>query len=263
MPKYSQANRLLAVTTPLGTDVLLLQQFSGEEAISRLFRFELDLLAESTATIAFDSILGQGVTVTLMMPDGTPRYFNGIVSRFTQGQRIPSAQGGGTFTGYRAEVVPRFWMLTRNHQSRIFQQLAVPDILKQVLTGLSVTYQLQGSYLKRDYCVQYRESDFAFASRLMEEEGIFYFFTHSNGSHQMVVADTPQSNPDVPVRDHVDLRDDRRRNPDRGSRPPMGEVPGPPVREVSPLGLLLRAARQEPGGRQANPRVGPGGDRDP
>ena len=94
MPKYSQANRTLAVTTPLGTDVLLLQQFSGEEAVSRLFRFELDLLAESTATIAFDSILGQSVTVTLMMPDGSSRYFNGIVNRFSQGQQIPSAQGG-------------------------------------------------------------------------------------------------------------------------------------------------------------------------
>ncbi len=197
MPKYSQANRPLAVTTPLGTDVLLLQQFSGEESLSKLFRFELDLLAESTATIAFDSILGQGVTVTLLMPDGTPRYLNGIVSRFSQGQRIPSAQGGGTFTRYRAEVVPKLWMLTRIYQSRIFQQLAIPDILKKVFTGLSVSYKLQGNYLPRDYCVQYRESDLDFASRLMEEEGIFYFFTHSNGSHQMVVADSSQSHPDV------------------------------------------------------------------
>src|SRR5262249_39961936 len=163
------------------------------------FRFELDLLAESTATVKFDSILGQGVTVTLVMPaDGSKRYINGIVSRFGQGGRRPSAQGGATFTLYRAEVVPKLWMLTRNHQSRIFQQLAVPDILKQVLTGLDVSYQLQGNYLKRDYCVQYRETDFDFASRLMEEEGIYYFFTHKDGSHQMVVADTPQSFPDVP-----------------------------------------------------------------
>ena len=197
MATYSQANRVLAVTTPLGTDVLLLQQFTGTEAISQLFRFELEVLAESTATIAFDAILGQSVTVSLMMPAGSTRYFNGIVSRFTQGQLISSAQGVGTFTRYRAEVVPQLWTLTRIHQSRIFQQATVPDILKQVLTGLNVSYQLQGSYLSRDYCVQYRESDFDFASRLMEEEGIFYFFTHSNGSHQMVVADTPQSNPDV------------------------------------------------------------------
>lgn len=197
MPKYSQANRLLAVTTPLGTDVLLLQQFTGTEAISGLFRFELELLADSSTTIAFDRILGQSVTVSLMMPGGSKRYFNGIVSRFTEGRRIPSAQGGGTFTVYRAEVVPQFWTLTRKHQSRIFQQMAVPDILKQVLQGLNVSYQFQGNYLPRDYCVQYRETDFDFASRLMEEEGIFYFFTHSDGSHQMVIADTPQSHPDV------------------------------------------------------------------
>jgi type VI secretion system secreted protein VgrG len=196
--KYSQANRPLSVATPLGTDVLLLQGLSGEEVMSRLFRFELEMLAESSATIAFDAILGQSVTATLLMPDGTSRYINGIVSRFSQGQRISSSQGSATLTTYRAEVVPQLWMLTRNYQSRIFQQLAVPDILKTVLTGLSVTYQLQGTYLSRDYCVQYRETDFEFASRLMEEEGIFYFFTHSNGSHQMVVADTPQSNPDVP-----------------------------------------------------------------
>jgi type VI secretion system secreted protein VgrG len=198
MAKYTQANRLLALATPLGADVLLLQRFNATEAISRLFRFELEVLAESTATIAFDAILGQSVTVSLMMPDGSKRYFNGIVSRFTEGQRIPSAQGNATFTVYRAEAVPQFWTLTRKHQSRIFQQAAVPDILKQVLTGLNVSYQLQGSYFSRDYCVQYRESDFDFAGRLMEEEGIFYFFTHSNGSHQMVVADTPQSHPDVP-----------------------------------------------------------------
>ena len=94
MPKYSQANRPLSVTTPLGTDVLLLQRFSGEEAVSKLFCFELDLLAESTATVKFDAILGQGVTVTLVMPaDGSKRYFNGIVSRFSQGGR--SAVGPG------------------------------------------------------------------------------------------------------------------------------------------------------------------------
>ena len=84
----------MAVSTPLGPDVLLLQQFSGSEFLSRLFRFELELLAESTTDIAFDQILGQSVTVTLLMPDGSPRYFNGIVSRFSQGQQVPSPMGG-------------------------------------------------------------------------------------------------------------------------------------------------------------------------
>jgi type VI secretion system secreted protein VgrG len=189
----------MSVKTPLGTDVLLLQRVTGVEAVSQLFRFQVDLLAKSTDKVKFDSILGQSVTVTLDMPAvESKRYINGIVSRFSQGGRRPTADGSSTFTCYTAEVVPQFWKLTRNHQSRIFQQISVPDILKKVLAGLTVSYQLQGQYKPRDYCVQYRESDFDFASRLMEEEGIFYFFTHSDGSHQMVVADTPQSFADVP-----------------------------------------------------------------
>ena len=198
MPTYSQADRPMAVSTPLGPDVLLLQQFSGSEFLSRLFRFQLEMLAESSTDIAFDQILGQSVTVTLQMPDGSSRYINGIVNRFSQGQQVPSAMGSAFFTRYLAEIVPQFWLLTRKAQSRIFQQIAVPDILKQVLTGLSVDYQLQGTYKPRDYCVQYRETDFDFASRLMEEEGIYYFFTHADGSHKMVVADTTMSHPDVP-----------------------------------------------------------------
>ena len=198
MPKYSQADRPMAVTTPLGPDVLLLQQFSGSEFLSRLFRFQLGLLAESSTDIAFDQVLGQSVTVTLQMPDGSSRYINGIVNKFSQGEQVSSPMGKDFFTRYQAEIVPQLWLLTRKAQSRIFQQIAVPDILKQVLTGLSVDYQLQGTYKPRDYCVQYRETDFNFASRLMEEEGIYYYFTHADGSHKMVVADTPMSHPDVP-----------------------------------------------------------------
>ena len=198
MPTYSQANRPMGVSTPLGPDVLLLQQFSGSEFLSRLFRFQLEMLAESSTDIAFDQILGQSVTVTLQMPDGSSRYINGIVNKFSQGERIPSPMGRAFFARYQAEIVPQLWLLTRKAQSRIFQQVTVPDILKQVLTGLSVDYQLLGTYKPRDYCVQYRETDFDFASRLMEEEGIYYFFTHADGSHKMVVADTPMSHPDVP-----------------------------------------------------------------
>src|SRR5208283_17029 len=140
----------MAVSTPLGPDVLLLQQFSGSEFLSRLFRFQLEMLAESSTDIAFDQILSQS-------------------------QQLPSPMGSAFFTRYHAEIVPQLWLLTRNAQSRIFQQIAVPDILKQVLTGLSVEYQLQGTYKPRDYCVQYRETDFDFASRIMEEEGIYYY----------------------------------------------------------------------------------------
>src|SRR5262245_16307049 len=168
MPTFSQANRLMALTTPLGADVLLLEHFSGTEALSRLFEYRLEALCLTTASWTFDQLLGQSVTVALKLPDDSSRYFNGIVSAIARGQRVRGVTGPETFDGYRLTVVPKFWLLDRNQKSCTFQQLSVPDILKKVLTGLSVTWELQGTYEPRDYCVQYRESDFAFASRLME-----------------------------------------------------------------------------------------------
>src|SRR5438105_7754002 len=194
MANYTQANRWLSVTTPLGKDTLLLAGFRGHEAVSELFHFHLDLLAKNDVAIAFDKIVGQAVTVkmTPLPPGGPSRYFHGIVNRFSQGRRDE------TFTQYRAEIVPQFWLWTRKVQSRIFQHLTVPDIIKQVLAGLTVTFQFKAAYHQRDYCVQYRESDFAFASRLMEEEGIAYYFIHADGSHQMVVSDDPLKHPELP-----------------------------------------------------------------
>ena len=125
------------------------------------------------------------------MPSGATRYFNGVVSRFSQGARSP--QG----TQYHAEVVPSHWFLTRNADSRIFQQLSVPDIVSRILaaTQAQSSFQLTDTHFARNYCVQYRESDFNFASRLMEDEGIFYFFQHSAGHHTLVAADSPQAQP--------------------------------------------------------------------
>src|SRR5262245_1924494 len=192
MAVYTQANRLLAIDTPLGHDVLLLTRFQGTETISKPFRFRLDLLAETPAKVAFDSIVGGAVTVAVAIPDGGKRYFNGVLRRFTQLHR------DATFVHYRAEMVPRLWFLRRKVQSRIFQHLSVRDVLEQVLAGLDVKFSLSGTYHPRDYCVQYRESDLAFASRLMEEEGIYYFFTHTGSSHEMVITDVPGTRPDVP-----------------------------------------------------------------
>ncbi|MFO0851699.1 MAG: type VI secretion system tip protein VgrG [Gemmataceae bacterium] len=190
MPKFTQDNRLMAVSTPLAKDALLLEQLTGTEGISELYQFQLELLAETTEEVPFDKLLGQAVTVTLVAPGGEKRYVNGLVSRFGQGAEF---RGGPDrlFTRYTATVVPKLWLLTRRTNSRTFQQLTVPDILKKVLVGFDVSYKLDGTYEKRDYCIQYRETDFAFASRLMEEEGIFYYFTHSAGGHTMVVSDHP------------------------------------------------------------------------
>jgi type VI secretion system secreted protein VgrG len=188
MPGYSQKNRPMSVETPLGEDVLLLVGFSGHEAMSQLFSFQLDLWAEDPTNVKFDKLLGQNVTVKLKLPNDKERFFNGICNRFSQGGRDE------TFTFYRMEVVPQFWFLTKIARSRIFQHITVPDILKKVLEGLNVSFEIHGEFHPRDFCVQYRETDFNFASRLMEEEGIFYFFKHEADGHKLVVANTSESN---------------------------------------------------------------------
>ena len=104
---------------------------------------------------------------------------------------------------YRAEVVPQFWLFTRRANCRIFQGKSADEILKLLLEGLDVAYELTGSFPKRDYCVQYRETDFAFASRLMEEEGIFYFFKNSASTHKLVIANAPAAHADVPGETHL------------------------------------------------------------
>ncbi|HTO88055.1 MAG TPA: type VI secretion system tip protein TssI/VgrG [Thermoanaerobaculia bacterium] len=199
MASYAQAERVLSVDTPLGTDAVLLVGFRGVDAISQLFRYRLDLIAENAKDVAFDKVLGQKCTVTFRWGDknAKKRYFNGICSRISQGER------DAVFTSYHIELVPQAWLLTRKAQSRIFQRMTIPDILKKVLTGFDVSYKIQGSFEPRDFCVQYRETDFNFASRLMEEEGIYYFFKHEDGNHTMVLGNTPQTHEDVPVQNTV------------------------------------------------------------
>ena len=194
MADPKQTDRPISVTTPLGPDKLLLIGISGQEAVSRLFRYQLDVLAKVGTDVPFDKLLGQGITATIQFHPKEPkkRYLNGICCRVSEDGQ------DGEFTTYHLEIVPKFWLASRKAQSRIFQQMSVPDILKKVLDGYDATFELQGTFEKRDYCVQYRETDFNFACRLMEEEGIYFFFKHSDGSHKMVVANTPQSHSDVP-----------------------------------------------------------------
>ena len=194
MADPKQTDRPISVTTPLGPDKLLLIGISGQEAVSRLFRYQLDVLAKVGTDVPFDKLLGQSITAEVQFNPKQPkkRYFNGICCRVSEEGR------DNEFTSYHLEIVPKVWLASRKAQSRIFQQMSVPDILKKVLDGFDTAFELQGSFEKRDYCVQYRETDLNFACRLMEEEGIYFFFKHANGSHKMVVADTPQSHADVP-----------------------------------------------------------------
>lgn len=191
---YTQENRLISLTTPLGADVLLLAGFSGHEAISRLFSFHLDLLTEQ-ASIDFTQIIGQNVTIAVTQKDDSQRYFNGLVSRFVQSGK------DATFTHFQMEVVPWTWMLTRNANCKIFHNKSVTDIIQQIFSDRGFTdfkLNLTGTYSPLEYCVQYRETDFNFISRLMEQNGIFYFFQHEEGKHTMVIADASSAHEACP-----------------------------------------------------------------
>ena len=193
MLPYSQANRLMKATTPLGPDLLVLCGFRGREALSELFHFQLDLLAKRPFSAPFDKMLGQPIGVHIELPNGLARLFHGMVSRFTETQQ------DDTFTHYQAELVPKSWLMTRRLGSRTFQQKSVPEILQEVLRGFEFSLELTGDYPRRDYTVQYNETDFAFASRLMEEEGIGYFFRHEEDRHEMVLFDNSLQLADLPV----------------------------------------------------------------
>ncbi len=193
---FTQDNRPMLLTTPLGANKLIASAFSGREAVSELFHFRVDAVWQDTSPLVFDQLLGKTIMLSVAGSKGR-RDFNGMVIGITQGAREE------LFTHYRLDIAPSVWTLTRNAQSRIFQQMSVPDILKQVFQGKDVDYQLQGTYEPREYCVQYRETDFAFASRLMEEEGIFYFFKHSDSANTMVLGDTPQVFQPLPFQPEV------------------------------------------------------------
>ena len=199
----TQDNRLLAIYTPLGKDFLLINRISATEGLSQLFTFEVELLHEeeqpgfNPTIVNPTTIIGKAVTVTIDQRDGTVRELTGIVNRFSQGSR------DNRFSYYYATIVPHTWILTQKSQSRIFQNMSVPDILKQVFAGFNAAWEIRGITDPRNYCVQYRETDFDFACRLMEEEGIYYYFEHNDGRHKMVFANTSQSHPDCPSKSKI------------------------------------------------------------
>ncbi len=180
----------------LDEEDLRVLRFSGSEGISQCFAFDLDLATLQT-DIDFESVVGSPGRLTIHTPH-TDRVVDGIVSRWEE------VGHGRKTTYYSARLVPKVWTLTLIRQSRIFQQMSTPDILKKVLTGAGITTEgfklsLKGTYQPRNYCVQYRETDFEFISRLMEEEGMFFFFEHTeDDGHVMIVGDSPDVHPEFP-----------------------------------------------------------------
>ncbi|MBI4241706.1 MAG: type VI secretion system tip protein VgrG [Candidatus Rokubacteria bacterium] len=182
----TQKTRPIGVKTPLGEDVLLLRSMTGSEHLGRLSQYELSVLS-AEESVKMDDILGQNITIQLEVADDQQRFFNGYVSRFAQTGRTAG------YATYQVTVRPWLWFLTRRQDCRIFQDMTVPEIIKKVFQDYDFAdfdESLSGSYRKRGYCVQYRETDFDFVSRLMEEEGIYYYFKHQDGRHTLLLADS-------------------------------------------------------------------------
>src|ERR1051325_1202724 len=207
---YTQDNRSIAIATPLAKDKLLLRSITISEQLGRPFVMKADLISDDGA-IKFLDLLGKGVTVRWRMPSEggqeKTRSFGGYVSSFVQ---LPRDQG---FYRYEATIVPWLWFLTRTADCRIFhsamsnppEDMSVPGIIKKVFKDHGfddVTPSLSGTYRKLDHCVQYRETDYNFVSRLMEQEGIYYFFEHVDQGgtikHKLKLADAKSAHSEHP-----------------------------------------------------------------
>ena len=179
-------HRVMEVTTPLDPD-LLFHGMNGQEEMSRLSEYELSMLSVKD-DLDLNALLGQKIGVRMLLADDSVRQFNGYVTRIAQGSAY------GRYFRYVATVRPWLWFLTRTSDCRVFQDQSVPDIVKKVFgdyPGLAeFTFDVTGDYPKLTYCVQYRETDFNFVSRLLEHEGIYYYFKHQDGQNLMMLADS-------------------------------------------------------------------------
>lgn len=195
----SDDKRMLKIKTPasLGDGVLRLLSFRGREELSRLFSFELDVEIdhdkEKKATEVPSKLIGQKITFSIHVDHSDkPRFFHGYIREVVAGGTGEDSQG------YTLQVVPWLWFLTQTSDCRIFQEKTIPEIIKDIfdnhdeVKGIKVVDDsgIKGSHKKWDYCVQYRETDFNFISRLMEQEGIYYFFQHKDGEHKLILADS-------------------------------------------------------------------------
>ncbi len=178
--------RAVEVTSSLGAGVLLLHRLTARDELGRLFRYEVEFCSLDP-NIKLEDMLGTPLSIEANYEGGVQRYFHGFVSEFSQvAKSVPG------YACYVAVLRPWFWFLTRTADCRIFQKKKVPEILKEVFDEAGFTdhkNSLTGTYREWENCVQYRESDFNFLSRLMEQEGFYYLFEHEKDKHTMVLID--------------------------------------------------------------------------
>jgi type VI secretion system secreted protein VgrG len=173
----------------------------GREELGRLFQYELEIFSEA-GEVALGALLGAPLTASLATEEGV-RHFNGIVTRAAR------MADRDEFFVFRVVLSPRLWLLTRTRDCRIYQGLTVPEVVKAVLREHAIPFseRLQpDTYRRRDYLTQYRESDFGFVSRLMEEEGIYYHFRHTAERHELVLCDSAASHDPAPGYQRLPVR---------------------------------------------------------
>jgi len=196
MPSLKQTDRLLQFASSLGKDVLAIETLEGAEGISRLFEFHLDLLADAGTSVDPKSIVGSKVNVAILLGDvAGARYISGIVASFVQ------MASDEEFDYYTARIVPGMWQLTLSANCRVFQDMTVLEIAKQVIGEYSLTIsdQTTATYQPLKYCTQYSETDFHFVSRILEESGIFYWFEHTDQDNKIVLGDGRTAYQDCPL----------------------------------------------------------------
>ena len=164
----------------------------GFEAINRPYRFSLTLVSDD-AQIDFNKILQNAATLCIYSPDGSQEVpYHGIIAEFEQMQKV------GNYVYYRAVLVPRLWRLSLYQITEVYlNEQTVPDILEKVLKGSQLSsrdyqFSLTGDYRKRSFVCQYQETHLDFISRLMEKEGIYYFYdqgTARDGVDKLLVVD--------------------------------------------------------------------------
>ncbi len=169
------------------TSPLRFLSMTGNEELSRPFEYNVVAVAKPDEVIDFDALLGKPAQVNVSASSGAPRVYHGLVTAIAFDRQV------GSYQAYKLTLRPWLWLLTQGAKARVFHKKTVPEILEQVFAeyGGIVEVQTTGTYRKRDYCVQFRESDFNFVSRLMEDEGIFYFFKHVADKHTLVLGNAP------------------------------------------------------------------------
>jgi type VI secretion system secreted protein VgrG len=184
-------------TSPLGPKELLFRRLHGREELGRLPEYRLELLRPSKkAAVTAAELLGKKAGVKIQLNDGTFREINGIVTRFEKGGKT------GRYEIYHIDLSPWLFHLTLGSDCRVFQDKTAVQIIETIFGEYSSSTRIEkktsGSYTARPYTVQYRESDFNFVSRLMEEEGMYYYFKHERGQHTLVLCDGPTGHSAMP-----------------------------------------------------------------